>query len=67
MMRIAAILIGVGVSFGLSPIIVSWAVGFEERHQIYDLAITAFFGIATFISAMFLLIELIIEHKVRKG
>lgn len=67
LMRIASTVIGAGVSFGLSPIIVSWAVGFEERHNINDIAVTAFIGIATFISAMFLLIELIIEHKVRKG
>lgn len=67
LIRIASLLIGVGVTLSLSPLIVNWGIEFGEANKLSsDLNAFAVIGCGFICSAVTLLIELIIEHKVRK-
>ena len=62
-----SLLIGVGVTLSLSPLIVNWGIEFGEANKLSsDLNAFAVIGCGFICSAVTLLIELIIEHKVRK-
>ncbi len=66
-MRFAAFLIGAGITLCLSPIIINWGIEFGKTNQLSDdLNAFALIGCGLICSAVTLLIELIIEHKVRK-
>lgn len=67
LIRIASLLTGTGITLGLSPIIINWCIEFGEANKLSDdLNAFAFIGCGLICSAVTLLIELIIEHKVRK-
>ena len=60
-------LIRIGITLGLSPIIINWGIEFGKANKLSDdLNAFAFIGCGLICSAVTLLIELIIEHKVRK-
>lgn len=65
--RIASLLIGVGITLCLSPLIVNWGIEFGKANNLSsDLNGFAVIGCGFFCSAVTLLIELLIEHRVRK-
>ena len=67
LIRIASLLTGIGITLGLSPIIINWGIEFGEANKLSDdLNAFAVIGCGLICSAVTLLIELIIEHKVRK-
>ena len=67
LIRIASLLTGIGITLGLSPIIINWCIEFGEANKLSDdLNAFAVIGCGLICSAVTLLIELIIEHKVRK-
>lgn len=67
LIRIASLLIGAGITLALSPFIVNWGIEFGEANKLSsDLNAFAVIGCGFLCCATALLIELVIEHRVRK-